>query len=137
MYPWWCAESFDDWHLHSVDDFVRAMRSELFHREHTCLWGSTVSRPGLMSDTLKLYPFLLHKFLFQKEAIVLITQFDPCICSWWDVSDPKALIRPLVRLWTYGINYHFYCILYCFYLLLMWLNISAEGENIVYHCSFH
>ena len=46
-----------------------------------------------MSDTLKLYPFLLHKFLFQKEAIVLITQFDPCICSWWDVSDPKALIR--------------------------------------------
>ena len=93
MYPWWCAESFDDWHLHSVDDFVRAMRSELFHREHTCLWGSTVSRPGLMSDTLKLYPFLLHKFLFQKEAIVLITQFDPCICSWWDVSDPKALIR--------------------------------------------
>ena len=41
-----------------------------------------------MSDTVKLYPFLLHKFLFQKEAIVLITQLDPC-----DVSGPKALIR--------------------------------------------
>ena len=41
-----------------------------------------------MSNAVKLYPFLLHKFLFQKEAIVLITQFDP-----WDVSDPKALIR--------------------------------------------
>ena len=93
MYPWWCAESFDDWHLHLVDDFVRAMRSELFHREHAYLCGSTVSRPGLMLDTVKLNPFLLHKFLFQKEAIVLITQFDPCMRSWWDVSDPKALIR--------------------------------------------
>ena len=27
------------------------------------------------------------------EAVVLITQFDPCMCSWLDVSDPKALIR--------------------------------------------
>jgi len=68
VYPWWCVESFDDWHLHSIGDFVRAMRSE--------------------PDAAKLYPFLLHKFLFQKEAIVLITRFDP-----WDVSDPKALIR--------------------------------------------
>ena len=34
MYPWWCAESFDDCHLHAVDDFFRAMRSVGFQSIH-------------------------------------------------------------------------------------------------------